>query len=258
MAKRLRGRYGYPEDDPFKIAFHPNRFHLPNKWKKQRRIFVCSMGDLFHPDAKLHWIRQSLLKMTQLTRHTFLLLTKRPEIMSEEIKELCWNLEYTPKNIWLGVTAENQKRADERINILLQIPAAVRFISVEPMLSEIDMFKAGAIERTSVGNSPFQYESIKANIDWVICGGESGLKARPMHPDWPRSLRDQCLAANVPFFFKQWGEWSDLGYKRFEAPYNKMKQHPFDPDCTVVRIGKKNAGRLLDDLEWSEYPKTYA
>jgi len=222
IAQRLRGRCGYPKDDPFRVTFHPDRLDQPLHWKKPRMIFVCSMGDLFHPDVSEYdilaiWQRMgefhdregTILPVEKRPGHTYMVLTKRPE---RALKFLSCRYPhgYERKNVWLGVSVENQKRADVRIPILLQIPAAKRFVSIEPMLGSIKL----------------QHYGTGTSIDWVICGGESGPGARPMHPDWPRSIRDQCQAAGIPFFFKQWGG-----------------------------VNKKTAGRLLDGWEWNEYPE---
>jgi protein gp37 len=209
MATRLKGRCGYPADDPFKVTFHPDRLDQPLRWKKPKRIFVCSMGDLFHEDIDTEWIMRIFGRIYKLPQHTFILLTKRPEnalsfcrecgLMPSNMPSPCCStpsgVEW-PQNAWLGVTAENQQRADERIPILLQIPAAKRFVSVEPMLGPIDF-------------EP-DYESacrFGQEIHWVICGGETGPGARPMQSNWARSLRDQCKGAGVPFFFKKHGDW---------------------------------------------------
>lgn len=154
-------------------------------------------------------------------------------------------------NALLGVTAENQQTADERIPILLQIPAAVRFISVEPMLGPVDLIRAmdvaievdGEIETPAVG-------PMNNWLNWVICGGESGPNARPMHPDWVRGLRDQCKEARVPFFFKQWGEWGNEPYRRGMEIYPSVTM---DKEI-LFRCGKKKAGRLLDGVEYLELP----
>lgn len=171
-------------------------------------------------------------------------------------------------NVWLGVTAENQKRANERIPVLLDTPAAVRFVSVEPMLGPVNLTRLPA--EVAFGS---KYRGIYTNalvgggretsspwkLNWVIVGGETGPGARPMHPDWPRSLRDQCVGAGVPFFFKQWGEWSPG-----EGPPNKTDYVPTDgyllvgdPALNVqpmVRVGRAKAGRILDGREWNEMP----
>lgn len=218
MSKRLAGRFGYPKDDPFKVTFHPDRLEQPLKWQKPRRIFVCSMGDLFHKDVKisqLNAIFNAISRSWELNfKHTFLILTKRPRKMQKYIEEhrhyetaVCY---YDTSNVWLGITAENQKRADERIPILLQIPAAVRFVSIEPMLSQVNM--------DNVLNSFFTCNGKKYDghcceshdvfghyfkgIDWVICGAETGPGKRKMETEWAVDLKNQCVDAGVPFFFK--------------------------------------------------------
>ena len=153
MATRLKGRYGYPEDEPFKVTLHPEKLKEPLKWKKPRRVFVCSMGDLFHEQVPDGYIAKVWEVMSNASQHTFLVLTKRPQRMEDFLARLGWYThdrevnpaeavldeggKYTLKNVWLGVTAENQQRADERIPILLQIPAALRFVSIEPMLGPV-------------------------------------------------------------------------------------------------------------------------
>ena len=168
-----------------------------------------------------------------------MVLTKRPERMAKFISRLGWDIH---DNVWLGVTAENQKRADERIPILLQIPAVVRFVSVEPMLEPVNLANCG-------------------KIDWVICGGETGPGARPMHPDWVRNLRDQCQNAGVPFFFKHWGQWKAVHRQSDVVDLSSLK----DNQCVMkaqngdhylfTRSSKKRTGRLLDGREWNEFPR---
>ena len=190
MANRLRGRFGYPQDDPFKVTFHPDRLGQPLKWRKPKRIFVCSMGDLFHEDVKHDWIRQVLINTLAYPQHTYLFLTKRAQRMKHIF---IGYKDVLQKNNFCGITAENQQRADERIPILLQIPAAVRFVSLEPLLGPINL-----------GEYIWKIPHIdKCRLDWVIVGGETGPGARPMNPDWARSVRDQCEAAEVPFFMKK-------------------------------------------------------
>lgn len=229
MSKRLAGRCGYPEGEPFRVTLHPDKLDQPMRWKKPRIIFVCSMGDLFHEDVPDRFLDQIFAVMAKAEQHIFLLLTKRPKRAKEYILKAMYdeNCNYqgwyeaindleipdvTPmENIWLGVTTENQARADERIPVLLQIPAAKRFVSVEPMLGPVDLNKYLYPQRLCDGHSAWQCDEDcprRPGLDWVICGGETGPGARPMHPDWVRSLRDQCQEAEVPFFFKQWGEWS--------------------------------------------------
>jgi len=274
MSYRLQGRFGYPEDESFRVNWRgdyvaPSKgypiIEEPRHWKKPRMIFVCSMGDLFHEDVLGPTIHH-LIKLIKWVykRHTFLILTKRPERM----RRIWMNIDGTlPENIWLGVSVENQQRADERIPILLQIPAAKRFVSIEPMLGPVDL-NEWLWQETTVCWGPGEddwghdIEPRDDGLDWVICGGESGPGARPMHPAWPRSIRDQCQAAGVPFFFKQWGEWQPhserFGGGIFLKPDGtKTCQGDYwDAYAAAMnRVGKKAAGRLLDGREWNERPE---
>jgi len=194
------------------------------------------------------------------------------------------------KNVWLGVSVENQKAADERIPLLLETPAVVRFVSAEPLLGPLDLSaylprqlyvcqSCGAeVGQGEVGldfRCPYccgacDPDGSTEGLDWVIVGGESGPGARPMHPDWVRSLRDQCREAGVPFFFKQWGEWSpdnaDIGVKmgfvaldgtwRDHQPFGWGRDYP--GSVSIWKVGKKKAGRLLDGQEWNEIPEVNA
>ncbi|SDD27954.1 protein gp37 [Paenibacillus sp. UNCCL117] len=172
------------------------------------------------------------------------------------------SIDWPLPNVWLGVSVENQQAADERIPLLLQTPAAVRFLSCEPLLGPVNLGKWLLTQ----GWSPSYYdpdnihgypesEPTNEHINWVIVGGESGRNARPMHPNWARSLRNQCNAAGVPFFFKQWGEWKKVHDLSANDPGIKGKLwHTFDPDTSVCRIGKEAAGRMLDGRVWSEMP----
>lgn len=273
MAKRLAGRYGYPADEPFKVNLHLERTTEPLRWKKPRRVFVCSMGDLFHEDVP-RWMRFEVMDIIlQAKQHTFLILTKRPANMKEFFEwyySKAGRTIETIKNLWLGVTAENQARADERIPILLQIPAAVRFVSVEPMLGPVDLpeylppvtTKDFYVKMLPDGRIDSGY---RKKLDWVICGGETGPGARPMHPDWVRSLRDQCQAAGVPLYFKSWGDWIpsyEAGqrseekdqYGRTFGDCRVKACHIFSDDQCMVRVGKKKAGRILDGRTWDEMP----
>lgn len=174
-------------------------------------------------------------------------------------------------NVWLGVTCENQKAADERIPLLLQTPAAVRFVSCEPLLGAV-MFKnklgwesdcpecgKGVLFDEDGCCTQCGAEAVQYGIDWVIVGGESGPGARPMHPDWVRSLRDQCQAAGVALHFKQWGEWmpeDQMEQSEIDAlwTYSKKRYHYFEDGCCVWHVGKKKAGRMLGGREWMEFP----
>ncbi len=217
MAKRLRGRFGYPADEPFRVTFHRDRLDQPLRWKKPRRIFVASMGDLFHKDVTSSCIQRIWDKMWQADWHTFLVLTKRPERMYEYVNEPRnipmyggeggdWPL----PNVWLGTSCENQATADERIPHLLRCRAAVRFISLEPMLGPVDvrLFETMIVdEREPAWGGPGYANSGKrANrISWLICGAES-IGSRPGREckiEWIESAVEQAKAAGIPAFVKQ-------------------------------------------------------
>ncbi len=221
MSVRLAGRYGYPKDEPFRVTLHPDRLDEPRHWKKPQHIFVCSMSDFFHPAIPLEFQLKILTTMLDCPQHTFLVLTKRPEQLA--MMEYACGLGET-SNIWWGTTIENQKRADERIPHILHGLGPVHFVSVEPVLGGINTSSwfAGyeVIDETSPSGKqlfrcrmcgditprPCKYPYHPCvGINFVICGGETGPGARPPRPEWICSLRDQCVAANVPFWFKGWG-----------------------------------------------------
>ena len=160
--------------------------------------------------------------------------------------ELVWPL----PNVWLGVSVEDQRAAEERISDLLETPAAIRFGSCEPLLGPVYLDEIPQV-LLSVTKRKDSYLVDRGKLDWVIVGGESGPKARPMHPDWVRDVRDQCLSGNIPFFFKQWGEWVPAV---FRMEYPTSKPFVFKDGALVMRAGKKKAGRELDGMEWDEFP----
>jgi len=240
MAKRLAGRFGYPKDDPFRVTFHPDRLEEPLHWRKPKKIFVCSMGDLFHEDVPNKWIVAVWSMMAIAPQHTYLILTKRPERMKEflstvdaatpggELDFALWDRWrehngmhdheqplHPLSNVWLGVTAENQATADERIPVLLDMPAAMRFVSVEPILKPVnlrggsygpDWLEGWDVQAVPTGNPNGEVDAEQYQthvLDWVICGAETGPKARPMDYAWGRDLHAQCCSAGVPFFFKK-------------------------------------------------------
>ena len=211
MATRLAGRCGYPADEPFRVTVHPKRIDEPLHWKKPRRIFVCSMGDLFHDDVPYELIREVHWRIQMNPRHTFMVLTKRPSRMLEWYRSNHAKGAPVLANLWIGVTAESQQRANERIPLLLQTPAAVRFVSVEPMLGSMDLeavegFEHDGIANTLDGCGCNKYGLLSrmcTPLDLVVCGAETGPGARPMKLEWARSLRDQCSATGVPFFMKK-------------------------------------------------------
>lgn len=265
MATRLAGRFGYPEaPHQFDVTLRPERLEEPLKWRKPRRVFVCSMSDLFHEDVPFEFVVRIWQTMFKAKDHIFQILTKRPVRMSEFMNLPTNNLGTFPvvlPNIWLGVTVCTQEET-WKIGELLQIPAAVRFVSIEPMVGEVDMcdflphlVDSGALDP----NTGAGIDIMQPGIDWVICGGETGPNARPMHPDWVRSLRDQCQCADVPFFFKQWGEWSAkyehvLTKSSGERAFAKM-DYPGCKPLYFARVGKKNSGRELDGQLWEQFPQ---
>ena len=179
----LRFRHGVPFLPGISsIKMHPERLDIPLRWKAPRRIFVNSMSDLFHEDVSLEFIRRVFGVMAEASRHTFQVLTKRHIRLQSLAPFLDW-----PPNVWMGVSVENQYWADWRIPDLLQVPSRVRFLSVEPLLRPVDLRR------------------YLTRVQWVIVGGESGPRARPMHIDWVRRIREDCEGIGVPFFFKQWG-----------------------------------------------------
>lgn len=257
-----------------KIKLVEEHLNDPLRWKKPRLIFVNSMSDLFHEGVPDSFIDRVFAVMALSPQHTFQVLTKRPERMSRYL----WSAErrvaslagystnegdwykWPLKNVWLGVSIEDQKTADERIPLLLQTPAAVRWLSAEPLLGPINFrWEPYAHEATGETYREYlerhgkvnQYEALR-QISWVVAGGESGPGARPMHPDWARSLRDQCAEARVPFFFKQFGDWwPGIGNVTYppSAPL-----HEWPDGHWARRVGKKLAGRVLDGRTWDEFP----
>lgn len=220
----------------------------PLHWRKPKRIFVNSMSDLFH-EALSHKDRVRVFsKMREAPQHIYQILTKRGQVMRDFGE--WWCMQHVepqmPSNWWFGVSVEDQKTADERIPLLLQTPAAVRFVSYEPALGAVD-FKRWICYTAPLSQHTF--------LDWIIAGGESGPGARPTHPQWFRFVRDQCQTAGVAFFFKQWGEWCDWDNLTPEAyaSFDNDGAAPFDG---MRRVGKKAAGALLDGREWREFPKT--
>jgi protein gp37 len=318
FAERWRGVPGHPFEQGFDVRLWPERLALPLRWRKPKRVFVNSMSDLWHeavPDEFIAAVWTTMFwtspqgrpgwwvgagryrgRASNKPTHTFQILTKRPGRMRSWIRRwgdrdqrVAWietaasrgwcNQEdvtaapWMPavlSNAWLGVSVETQHWAQVRLPLLAQTPAAVRFASCEPLLGMLDI-------------RPW----LHGGLDWVITGGESGPKATPMHPDWARSLRDQCHDARVPFFFKQWGEYlpvpivddATMAFGRaFDNPRSgawsapvirdRPRAHPrpmrpgdrngwglmLDEDTMAIRLGKGRAGRLLDGRTWDEFP----
>lgn len=276
----------------------------PLAWNRQAekedrrfRVFCASLADVFEdkPDQpEMNSWRADLFRLIQATPNLdWLLLTKRPEkawewfamlyqdeqamerVFDSDFDFMDWveafNQQMPIPNIWLGTSIENQATADERIPALLSVPAAVRFLSVEPLLGPVDLW--GARYANPTGGLTGAVTHWSGGVDWVIVGGESGPNARPMHPDWVRGLRDQCQNAGVPFFFKQWGEYApreweverDLSirkdgydgwwYGQDGVNCRKVKPQEWrDGRVAFAKVGKKAAGRLLDGREWNEFP----
>jgi protein gp37 len=180
MAGRLEAMGSDRYRNGFQITLHPDLLDVPRKWRQGRVVFVNSMSDLFHDDIPLAYIQRVFATMRECPHHTFQVLTKRSERLAELARQLPW-----PKNVWMGVSVEDA-RVLHRVRDLQGVPAAVRFLSLEPLIGPLDALPLGGIH-------------------WAIVGGESGPKARPMRKEWVSSIFRQCRAAHVPFFFKQWG-----------------------------------------------------
>ncbi|RWP88327.1 MAG: phage Gp37/Gp68 family protein [Mesorhizobium sp.] len=314
-----------------KLAMAPNHIVLePLTWRTPRRIFVNSMGDLFHEDVPDDWIDQVFAVMALAPQHTFQVLTKRAKRMREYLTdpavvrrvyklvcEMTVELELfvaliaareheqkappAPRiyldlwplpNVWLGVSAERQQEADERVPSLLFAPAAVRFISAEPLLGEINFrrislgISAGTfIDHPEIREAEFTIDALTGaprsgipGLDLIIAGGESGPKARPMHPDAPRKIREDCAATGKAFFFKQWGAWGRAAPRPSGTPgkfafanagphsdfwpamVTPIDHYPrmidlFGGSTVLEYVGKKAAGRLLDGVEHNAMPE---
>jgi protein gp37 len=228
------------------VRLHADRLEMPLRWRKPRRVFVCSLADLFHQDVPDEFIARVFAVMALAPQHTFQVLTKRPARMKALLNSQPWwretfaaacaaldqqdtltswvvptsvNGPFMLRNVWLGVSVENQRYADERIPLLLDTPAAVRFISAEPLLGPVDLIRVrptrvgGSLNRDALRSIVDRQSeaTLEPGLDWVIVGGESGPGARPMHPQWARDLRDQCRTTGVAFFLKQMGAWRPAG-----------------------------------------------
>ena len=180
MAARLEAMGADRYRNGFRVTIHPDLLDVPRRWRQPRVVFVNSMSDLFHDDIPLGTIQRVFATMRDCPHHTFQVLTKRGERLAELAPQLPW-----PKNVWMGVSVEDA-RVLSRVEALRRVPATVRFLSLEPLIGPLDAL-------------PLE------GIHWVIVGGESGPRARPMEKDWVRSILRQCRSARVPFFFKQWG-----------------------------------------------------
>lgn len=267
----------------------PARLNQPLSWRKPRRIFVNSLSDMFHAKIEADFIAQVFAVMSLADQHVFQMLTKRhgrmrsllnePDFVAvvddhrERIRPGCGDFVWPLPNLHLGVSVEDQHWADVRIPALLRTPAAVRWISAEPLLGPI------ILADEWIGADPYRRD--EPALSWMVVGGESGPGARPMHPAWARDIRDQCVAAGVPYFFKQQGAWAPRGRLRDGLPLpvdnartlilnvdgatrgraagsisNSVCEFSDGSHCEVMEhVGKKAAGRELDGRLWSEYPQ---
>lgn len=236
-AETLSSRYRYDVFGPRKPrrTFSETYWQEPLKWNRQAshlgtrmRVFCASMADVFEDNSSIEIERQKLWQLVEETPMLdWLLLTKRPENMQRFAP---WKDDW-PTNVWAMTSVENEEQAHKRIPVLLEVPAIVRGLSVEPLIGPVDL-------------TPWL-----DNIQWVIVGGESGAGARPMQLEWVRSIRAQCQEANVPFFFKQWGEWIQL---------ENSEPSELNISPAMKRVGKKVAGRELDGRTWDGLPDVAA
>ena len=297
FAERWRGVPGHHFQQGFDLVLRPERLDQPIRWTRPRQVFVNSMSDLFHKDVPDDYIAQVFAVMACAHQHTYQVLTKRHGRMrallsSPDFQALVYAaINARPAaqradvpgtlplpNVWLGVSVEDQQRAELRIPALLRTPAAVRFLSCEPLLGPVDLTRWIDDERNALDQA--------GDIDWVIVGGESGHGARPMHPGWVDSLRDQCVTHGVPFFFKQWGEFqdrsvgpdqrgtdyvvvwdgrhettaahwheNDRGLHTSDLARARLRSERGTEHATWIgRVGKKAAGRELDGRTWDQVP----
>lgn len=241
------------------IRFVERHLHDPQQWKQPLRIFVNSMSDLFHPGVTGPMLAEIFEVMGKARQHTYQILTKRPERMYEALKaastpevarafELTTGQKWPPSNWIFGVSIEDQETANHRLPILARCNAAKRMISYEPAIGPVDFEKALGDARRAI------------LFDWIIVGGESGHRARPMHPDWARSVRDLCSHLGIPFFFKQWGEHSpvprkDASWLAVHANGEIVSPIRENEFAKMYRVGKHDAGSELDGVEWKEFPE---
>ncbi|MFM9589818.1 DUF5131 family protein [Streptomyces scabiei] len=280
FAERWRGIPGHHFESGFDVTLRPERMMLPLKWRKPKRIFVNSMSDLFHKDVPDAYIAEVFSVMARTPQHTYQVLTKRHGRMRSLLSRpsfrdsLAHLADWPLPNVWLGVSVEDQKRADLRIPALVDTPAAVRFLSCEPLLGPVwisDHIWQECPCCEGEGHDEACARCADSHCDsghirklhWVIVGGESGRGARPMAPQWATSIRDQCKQHHVPFLFKQWGEYAPTGYLVIGGTSKGvlLAGDPVDDlghRVELARVGKKKAGRELDGRTWDEFPAAAA
>jgi protein gp37 len=264
-AERWSNRFG---SDFTNVQEQPGRLLQPLEWKKPSMVFVNSMSDLFHEKVSFEFLDAVFSTMSNC-EHIFQILTKRPERMVDFFQwkrdrhGIIWG---PPDNVWIGVSVEDQKTADERIPYLINLPVKVKFLSCEPLLGPIDFTPP---QFRTDGPVKWNQNEWLQDLDWIIVGGESGPGARPMHPDWARQIRDACWTRTdasrpwpLPFFFKQWGEWVDdknsPGEVR-EFIIRYWKETPANgitvDGLKMYKVGKHRSGALLDGKEWKQFPR---
>jgi protein gp37 len=241
------------------VRFNEQWLEQPLLWRRPRQVFVCAHGDLFHENVPDAWLNDIFGVMSRAHWHTFQVLTKRADRAFRYL---------TPRkalpNVWLGVSVEDQLTANERIPVLLKTPAAVHWISAEPLLGAIDLRSLAVTANGRAG-------SFVSAIDWVVVGGESGARARPMRAVWAQSLRDQCISNGVPFLFKQWGTYRPPLTRQEKQPAGKWRElvletgeirrvhfvgdRAADETELFVKLGKGAAGRLLDGVQHDGFPE---
>lgn len=299
---KRRGFVGWGKGEPRRRTSESN-WNQVRRWNKQaqasgepHRVFCASWSDWLDPEVDPAWLADLLALIAETPHLTWMLLTKRPQLWRERVSRALdmasedegpgpdedgvprgadpwvqmatrWVAGEPPPNVWLGTTVEDQQRADERIPRLLEIPARVRFLSCEPLLGPVDLTKGYCRRCNPLVSQPHHLQVLgEDRLHWIICGGESGPGARPMHPDWARSLRDQAQAAGAAYHFKQWGELAPVDQpwrQESIAPLEEKEQwlnaaggQGFHGDevWRMRRVGKKAAGRLLDGRTWDEFP----
>ncbi|KWI89596.1 hypothetical protein WM11_21795 [Burkholderia ubonensis] len=221
---------------------------------RRQRVFCASLADVFDNAVDPAWRRDLFALIASTPNLDWLLLTKRIGNVAEMLRGI--DVDRLPDNVWLGATVVNQAEADRDIPKLLAVPARVRFLSMEPLLGRVTLRNLPIGAHHEELHFPLEHDrfdslSVPNGINWVIVGGESGLGARPMHPDWARSLRDQCASAGVPFLFKQWGEWSAPGVSFPDEHPDRAEED----ELARFKVGKRAAGRLLDGRTHDEFPE---
>ena len=256
------------------VRFNEQWLNQPLGWRNRRMIFVCAHGDLFHERVPDEWLDRVFRVMEAADWHTYQVLSKRSRRQRDYLIAR-YRDRRPPAHIWVGVSVEDQRRAEERIPDLLATPAALHWISAEPLLGPLKIrpwlttlrasppLSAAALRRPIPGGPA---SSFNTRLGWIVVGGESGPAARPMHPFWVRRLRDDCEAEQVPFFFKQWGAWVPAGqfasaaipadpFVRKLSLRGKVSDVENDFNVTICRVGKEAAGALLDGRHHHEWPR---